>query len=89
MMKTNRNLSKILHDAYPIASAAVMLPERRKLYIENIRYDLNKVYPQFSETINKRNNIRIKVDYEQMLLIPEISKKLKQLFINHNPEALI
>lgn len=85
----SKRLKQILVDSYPIASAAVKLPERKRIFVDNIRYKLNEVYPQFSETTNKRNNIRIKVDYDQGILIPELSMKLKMLFFKHNPEALL
>lgn len=84
-----KRLKHILEDSYPIASMAVKLPERKRIFIDNIRCRLNEVYPQFSETINKRNNIRIKADYEQGILIPELSMKLKMMFFTHNPEALL
>lgn len=84
-----KRLSKILYESYPIASAAVKLPERKQIFISNIRHLLNEDYPEFAETFNKRNNIRIKVDKEKMLLIPEVSIKLKMLFFKHCPEALL
>ncbi len=84
-----KNLKQLLHDSYPIASAAVKLPERKQIFISNIKYQMDKHYPHLSETYNKRNNIRIKVDRENMVLVPIISKKLLGLIIKHNPETLI
>lgn len=84
-----KNLIQLLYDSYPIASAAVKLPERKQIFISNIKYQMSEYYPHLSETFNKRNNIRIKEDRENMVLVPVLSKKLLGLFHQHNPEALI